>query len=601
MSGLGFLVILRDAGDAAAALCADIAEHARPGDAVILVDDTGPGASFHTSAVVRQFGAMQGWPAGVTLRHICTGVRGAGDWGIAVNLALAEVDTDHLIVLPGTARLGGGFAEARALTAGHDLITCAVQAPDLIAPATPSSHLSRLIFARALAGGLACAEGFDAGGALPLLAGLLARAQTPAHCAAPAVLLPPLPRITPDWLAHWQAHLPDPALIDEALEGAAPGTRAVVAGWLSQHSRRVQMPPKVPLSAPQSLAGAPLRVLTPGPHGHRSPLRYEALRPLWQGRGAVTSEPAQADLICFAHPWDVRDMEADVARLLEKRPETPVALFSEEPFWDTLFSPDPLAGRVTLPAAHLGRITLAQENHHTSPVFEFDRIPYFLLTDPGYAARYAGLFARNAALAAQEWQAAFEARPTQAVFMAERRTERFHDIRNAAGGITGLCAWRTRLAEGYQTGEVARIGASWQGGLPRRQELEDWHADKLAQLDGVARFVSGIENTHQPLYLSEKLFDAFACGARPLYWAEASHRVWDMDLPAGAWINLAGQTPGQAAAAMDAAPWDAEFYASYAQAQRGLAALWSDTAILEAERQRLGRAIGSVLARLAAG
>ena len=595
MRRLGFLCLLRDAGDAAARLCTDIAAVAQPGDEVILVDDTGGGANFHTTAVVRNFAAMRGWPDDLRVEVISTGTRGTGDLGAAINIALDHARADHLLILPGTARLAPGLDVARAQAASHDLLTCAVMAPDIIAPKTPSAHLSRLLFSQNLVRELHCVEGRDAGGYLPLLAGLLAHAQTPGQCSEVIAALPPLPRATPDWLALWEMHLPDEGLITEALEGAAVGTGHIVAAALS----RAYCRPK--LAAPAPLKEGPLQVMLSGPHARRSPFSYEGLRPLWQDRIEIITDPNKADALLFSHPWDVRDMPAEVAQSIEKRPNRPCALFSEEPFWDTLFSPDPLARRVTLPAGPLGQVSLAQINHHTSPIFDFDHIPYFLLTDAAYAPRYAKMFSRNAARSPQDWQADFADRATQAVFMAERRPERFHNLRNAAGGLTGLCAWRTHLAEIYQTGTVARCGASWQDGVPVRQALDDWHADKLAQLDGTARIISGLENTHQPTYLSEKLFDAFACGARPLYFAEPAHRLWRMDLPPEAWINLADHTPGQAVETIDAAPWDLGFFENYALAQKRLAALWSDRAKIAAEKQRLSRALAWELDRLTDG
>ena len=349
-------------------------------------------------------------------------------------------------------------------------------------------------------------------------------------------------------------------------------------------------------AAPALTGRAPIRVLVTGRHAHRTPFAYPALAPLWEGAVALTEAPEAADLLIYAHPLDPGAMTAPLAERVARQP-LPVALLSEEPFWDSLFSPDPLAHAISLPAAGLGTLRLHQVNHHRSPIYDFDRIPYYLLTDPRYIARYRGLFARNAALSPQDWRAAFAARPVQAAFMAERRPERFHDLEIPAGDLIGLCAWRTRLAEAYATGPVERLGASWQGG-ETRFALADWHADKLARLDGRTRILSGIENTHQPTYLSEKIFDAFACGARPLYVASAGHRLHDLGLPEGAWINLWGHDSDAAAAAIDAAPWDQAFFARYAQAQSLLAALFGDERAVAAERSRLGHAIVAQTRRL---
>ena len=349
--------------------------------------------------------------------------------------------------------------------------------------------------------------------------------------------------------------------------------------------------------APAITRAAPLRIASLGPHAHRSPFGHAALAPLWEGAVTLTDDPGTADLILFAHPQDPAHLPVP---LPSRR--IPVALLSEEPFWDTLFSPDPLARRIFLPAGRVGDIALHQVTHHRSPIFAFDQIPYDLLTEPGHLATYARLFARNAARSPADWQSAFAARRVQAAFMATRRPESFHDLQLAAGDITGLCAWRTRLAQDYQTGKVWRLGEGWHRGwkrAPPRRLQPDWHRAKIARLDGQARIISGIENTHQPSYLTEKLFDAFACGARPLYFASPGHRLHDLGLPAAAWINLWGLDSASAAHAIDAALWDMDVCAAYAQAQTQLARMFTTPTLIAAERARLGQALLGEVRRLA--
>lgn len=585
MSSLAFLCILRDSGQATADLCADIAHHARPGDQVILIDDGGPGVSYHTSTIAAEFGAMQGWPQGVRVKQVSTGTRGRGDAGIAINLALALATTDHLMLLPGTGRLTPALAAARTLAA-----TC-----DMLMPPIPSVNLSTLIIRRTWAQDLRCAEGTQGSGPLSLLAALTARQGVKQITDTPFAQTPPPPPVTPDWLALWQT-LPDPLaqpLLAEALQTAAIGTRALIASITTLSTTTP------PTTTPPLTGRAKLRVSLQGRHAPRSPLSYPALTPLWSDTATLTSDPNKADLILFAHPWDIRDMDDTTARAIEAQPQKPRALLSEEPFWDSLFSPAPLAEDITLETARLGRLTLHQRNHHNSPIFDFARIPYFLLTDPAFATRYALAFARNAARTPQDWQTAFAGYATQATFMAERRLEPFHNLHHPGGDVTGLCTWRTELALAYTTAPTARIGASWDANAPPRQALDDWHADKLATLTGTTRLLSGVENTHQPTYLSEKLFDAFACGARPLYYARPAHRIHGLGLPQNAWINLAGLTPQDAAGAIDRAPWDPAFFAAYAQAQSTLAALWTDPEILAAEHHRLGTALRADLHALA--
>lgn len=611
---LGFLILTRDAGVRLYDLAGDVAALARPGDEVVLVDD---GSRDDTLAWIGRATAMRGWGAGVRVTRIATAARGQGDLGIAANLALDAAKARHVLLLPGQARLDPrGFAQARARLEAEDL--------DLLAaPGAPSMH--RVILRRALleTPRLRCDEGRAAQGDLRLLSGVAARALRQGRADQDFAHLPPLPPAGPALFAASLALLreaPERAgwlmqglseLLDDLPPGAAAAARptaealalALPEGWqavtpaplqegiaaLRQGAPRAmrRLRPNPVLAAPPS-GGAPLRIACEGPHARRTPFAYPALAPLWQDRIALTADPAKADLILWAHPMDLATARPEALREAGRKP---LALVSEEPFWDTIFSPDPLTSAITLP----GGLRLHQVNHHRSAIFDFDVIPYFLLTDHRFAPAYAHRFARNAALGPEDWRAAFARRPLRTVFMAERRPEAFHDVAFPEGDILGLCAWRTRLAEACSRG-VERLGASWQGG-PSRFDIDNWHLEKLVQLDGRARMISALENTHQPTYLSEKLFDAFACGAVPLAMASPGHRLHGLGLPEGAWINLWGLDSRQAAARVDAAE-EPEF-AAYAAAQQSLARLFGAPRIWLAERARLRATLWAEMARLA--
>lgn len=418
-----------------------------------------------------------------------------------------------------------------------------------------------------------------------------------------------------DWQAAfltWACALFDWAA-DPLPAGLKTRFRRAESGWLSgvmadwppprDPDLAARLAPRLTPPAPVTLGRARMKIALTGPHAVRMPLAYPALASLWQDRIVRVAQPRQADLTLFAHPRDIGSVPEDTGG-------RPVALFSEEPFWDSLFSPDPLADRVTI----AGR-RVFQRNHHRSPVFDFDRIPYFLLTDHGFAAAYTDRFLRNAARSAEDWRDLFAARSRTLTFLAERRPEAFHDVTFPEGEVIGLCAWRTRLAQSCVAAEgrgAETLGASWQVGGRQgdgrqgnggpacggRLDLPDWHLDKLARLDGRTRMISAIENTHQPAYLSEKLFDAFACGAAPVYFASPSHRIHDLGLPPEAWINLYGlDTP---AAAAHLSNWAAEpaFLADFAIAQARLAALLADPQIWLVERRRLARAVVAEVERL---
>ena len=124
----------------------------------------------------------------------------------------------------------------------------------------------------------------------------------------------------------------------------------------------------------------------------------------------------------------------------------------------------------------------------------------------------------------------------------------------------------------------------------------------MARLDGRARLQGAIENTHQPDYITEKFFDAFACGAVPLYYASPGHRIHDLGLPPESWLNLYGLTPAVAAERLRG--WLEGRFApgfsadTFAAAQARLNRLFCDRSAWGNERARLARALPRVLAEV---
>lgn len=329
-----------------------------------------------------------------------------------------------------------------------------------------------------------------------------------------------------------------------------------------------------------------------GRHVHRSPLRYPALADLFAGAVEQVGRPEDADMYVFSHSVDVA--EAPQAMVADwRRRRRPVVLLSEEPFWDTIWTRRPLDREIVIETGY-GALPVLQLTHQTSEIFRFHAIPYYLLTNNRFVNAYRWRFARNAARGAEDWRRAFAGRPGDITFMFERRPGSQHDVRWDVGDIVGLCAWRTELAESCRGEGVRRLGRSWQGGISRF-ELRNWHFDKLMQLDQTTRSLAAIENTHQPDYLTEKLFDAFACGARPLYYASPGHGIHRLGLPEAAWLNLWGLDPGQAADRVAQSFADSGFFEAFHLAQVRLAALFSDAGVLVRDRRRLKSALLSEL------
>ncbi|WP_291733373.1 glycosyltransferase family 10 [Leisingera sp. F5] len=344
-----------------------------------------------------------------------------------------------------------------------------------------------------------------------------------------------------------------------------------------------------------------IRIFKTGPHARRTPLSYPALAPLFADRIELVERPEHADLYLFAHLLDVQQAPRALAEDWRRR-RRPIVLLSEEPFWDTIWGRQPLAHQ-RLAESPWGLLPLHQLNHHTSDIFRFSRIPYYLLTNHRFANAYAAKFTRNAQITPAGWAQAFRTRATALTFMFERRPEPYHSVRWPEGGITGLCYWRTLVAEACRRGPVERLGRSWQPDALPRNRLSDWHLDKLTALDGHQKVLAAFENTHQPDYITEKIFDAFAAGALPAYYAAPRHRIHDFGLPPASWINLHGQSTQQAAAQLDGLPWQdgpwlEETCQAYHKAQQVLAALFCNPKHWQQERRRLQSALPAALRRI---
>lgn len=340
-----------------------------------------------------------------------------------------------------------------------------------------------------------------------------------------------------------------------------------------------------------------IKIHAAGPRRHLQPLAYPALASLFTGTLDLVAEQAAADIIVFAHPRDLHNARSEMSGLLAARPQTRIVLLSEEPFWDTVGMIAPFQRYQSLKTPQ-GPLPFTFLNHHTSRLYDFAQIPYFLLTEPHFIARYAVRFRRNRGWSAADWALHFAETPLQAAFMAERRVSESLDVRFDQWDIAGLSLWRTQLAEAYrpapfQPGAVLRAGKGWAEGSADRLALEDWHLDKLTVLDRKSRFVSAVENTHQSNYVSEKIFDAFAVGAVPLYFAAPGHHIHRI-LPAG-WLNLYGTTPQEACQRINELAFDDRFLREYAAIQATLADRFTTPALLAAERERLR---GAVLAEL---
>ena len=332
-----------------------------------------------------------------------------------------------------------------------------------------------------------------------------------------------------------------------------------------------------------------------GRHGHRTPMSYPAYRPLFSASFDYVDDPSRADILVLGFEIDIRDNIETLAQLKAANPGLHIVVLSEEPLWDTVWSAQ-LRPRQGVMRRGGHEVAFQRLNHANTDIFDFAEVPYFLTTDDQFFARYGALFSRNARRPAEHFRAIWERAPVRAAFMAEKRDKKVYDVRFPEAGVEGLSAYRTRLAEAVQGSGVLRGGKGWEEGEFRRQDLADWHLDKLATLDGRAFIISAIENTHQRQYVTEKLFDALAARGFPIFHAALNHRVHD--LVGGACLNTFGLSVEEAAERIQSLSPSDICMDSYLAAQNRLARLFASPARLSAERSRVTQAVGGELRRI---
>ncbi|MGE0769143.1 MAG: exostosin family protein [Hyphomicrobiaceae bacterium] len=335
-----------------------------------------------------------------------------------------------------------------------------------------------------------------------------------------------------------------------------------------------------------------------GRHAHRTPLAYAPYRTLAAPLLDLVERPEDADVLVSGFSIDLADNIEAVRAYQARNPSLRLVVLSEEPLWDTMWSGG-YAEQVAMRTIDGAALTYRVINHVTSDVYRFARIPYFVTTSDDYIARYMHLFERNRSLSPREVLDVWRHASVRMAFFVEKRDDPKYDVVDRACDIFGLSRFRTRLAETAPAEGLLRIGNGWDAPRPR-QALPDWHLDKLATLDKRCSIVSGLENTHQRDYISEKIFDAFAVQALPIYFASPRHRIHEI-IPEGSFVNVYGLAPEEAQAKIAALLPDLALAERYVEAQNRLWELFRDVDALVAERLRLTEAVAAALTSVLEG
>jgi hypothetical protein len=326
-----------------------------------------------------------------------------------------------------------------------------------------------------------------------------------------------------------------------------------------------------------------VRIFVYGGYRNRQPLAYAPIRERLGNRVELVDNLQDAQILTVSHHKDFELFGDRIFEFVKQYPTLKVVLLSEEPFWDSVWMPNPLARTQSFKASS-GEFPFTVINHHTSPVFSATKIPYFLLTDPRYIAGYQPRLDRNAGMTAAQWHSHFQHAQIDAAFIGIRRTGRLLSPAFPQADLFALSVFRSEFAAGCRGDRIVREGQGWTNG-PKRQDLSDWHADKLSRFDLQCRYLSAFENTHQPDYVSEKIFDAFAVGAMPLYSASPAHAVHRLVGSRG-WVNYYDQmTPVPSMDALE--PVSLQTCGDYAAIQSQLAQLFAEKGNVEREYERL--------------
>lgn len=451
---------------------------------------------------------------------------------------------------------------------------------------------------------LEAADGLDSPARLPaLLPGLAEELTVPqalkARPETAALYLSGLAsRLLLDGSAALEAHSGDPlAQAAEAQARAAlapehPLVRQLDRTLALMHRRADRLPAAQAPAAPALIRRGPIRVCLAGKHSNRTPLAYEPFRKLARDRITLVETLRGADIMLTGFSADLREMAPALAAAQQKNPDLQLAVLSEEPLWDSIWNND-LMSRHQQMEVGSHRLDYHVFNHSNSAIFDFETIPYFLLTRTEFQARYGLLLARHAHLSPRALLQHWHSAPIPAAFYAEVRENPAYSKTWPEQEVAGLSVYRTELARGVTLPGTLREGQGWRPGA-KRQALPDWHLDKIAALDMRARVVAAYENTHQASYISEKIFDAFVVGGIPAYYAAPGHRIHDL-VPDAAMINTYGQSAAQAAERIAGFTPDFAFAEAWLETATRLQAQFSDLQAIAQDRRQITDRVLSAL------
>ncbi len=268
-----------------------------------------------------------------------------------------------------------------------------------------------------------------------------------------------------------------------------------------------------------------LKVALVGPRSNRTPLAYEPYRRLFEKFfDYVTS--SEADILVFAMSFEIKEFFTANPDQLSSLTEHSVWLISEEPLWDTVWNYEDHTKKFYNLVINGTAIRVNQISHFVNSPYKNLDFPYFLTTDDKFFKYYLLFF--NSRLEVKQLPHHKKLGVGLLEFMNNYSRP---EVINSHGNLIGLGGYRVRLAQYLRhLGMFHVVGQGWAGEKyfpqPTRQQAVDFHLQKLTALESQFGFMLAIENTLQKNYVTEKIFDAFASGSIPIYYANDDHDVF---------------------------------------------------------------------------
>lgn len=341
--------------------------------------------------------------------------------------------------------------------------------------------------------------------------------------------------------------------------------------------------------------GARKKISLFGRHSNRTPFYYSSIRNRLGDSIEYVDDPSVADVVVTGFSIDFRDGFDELVSLKKAKNDVRFLVLSEEPLWDTVWSGG-VQERCRFFEKSGERLDYFHVNHGNSDVFDFSVIPYFLLTSETYLSRYIYLLSRQIARTVDDLLDSWQKAKNRWAFVAEYRDDPRYSVEDKKNSIFGLSNYRSKIVKSLGMSGGFCEGKGWGGGN-RRQDLPDWHLDKLAKLDSSVFLMSALENTHVSNYISEKIFDALAIGAFPIYYADASHRVFSF-MKENAFLNLDGLSPAEAAEKIGAFSVDRDHAAAWLSSVDFVYKSFLIPDIIDAEFRRLSNVLISTVQKL---